>query len=258
MRRELFHHGVPGQQWGVRNGPPYPIEDKVLRKGTKLNSVSHKHWDSKDYAKSGKWMYMYNPNDEWDNKVYKGPFSKYLICYRGARFIREHEYELVKDLKMPTKKERVEEFNNLLNDKKYSKVVKQDLDKYQKMLVQYKVGNEKEQKQFAEFDPNNIKTDKDLKVAYAVFNHAMEAVHANESTKEYAKRMSKKYDAMVDDNNQGIYNDAHDPVIIFRAHEVLKDISDPKSPKYLSMQEIMENTEIIRKELEKQGKKVKL
>lgn len=36
----LFHHGVRGQRWGERNGPPYPIQDKILRKGTRLNSVS--------------------------------------------------------------------------------------------------------------------------------------------------------------------------------------------------------------------------
>lgn len=23
---ELFHHGIKGQKWGVRNGPPYPID----------------------------------------------------------------------------------------------------------------------------------------------------------------------------------------------------------------------------------------
>lgn len=23
---ELMHHGVPGQKWGVKNGPPYPID----------------------------------------------------------------------------------------------------------------------------------------------------------------------------------------------------------------------------------------
>lgn len=23
---ELFHHGIKGQKWGVRNGPPYPLE----------------------------------------------------------------------------------------------------------------------------------------------------------------------------------------------------------------------------------------
>lgn len=26
MRNELHHHGIEGQKWGVRNGPPYPIE----------------------------------------------------------------------------------------------------------------------------------------------------------------------------------------------------------------------------------------
>lgn len=25
--RELYHHGVKGQKWGVKNGPPYPIEN---------------------------------------------------------------------------------------------------------------------------------------------------------------------------------------------------------------------------------------
>lgn len=25
-RRELYHHGIRGQKWGVRNGPPYPLK----------------------------------------------------------------------------------------------------------------------------------------------------------------------------------------------------------------------------------------
>lgn len=25
---ELVHHGIKGQQWGVRNGPPYPLDEK--------------------------------------------------------------------------------------------------------------------------------------------------------------------------------------------------------------------------------------
>lgn len=34
---ELYHHGIKGQQWGVRNGPPYPLSrvdhNKVVKKG---------------------------------------------------------------------------------------------------------------------------------------------------------------------------------------------------------------------------------
>lgn len=28
---ELFHHGRQGQEWGVRNGPPYPLSRQVVR-----------------------------------------------------------------------------------------------------------------------------------------------------------------------------------------------------------------------------------
>lgn len=34
---ELVHHGVKGQQWGVRNGPPYPL-DSSISTGHKLKS----------------------------------------------------------------------------------------------------------------------------------------------------------------------------------------------------------------------------
>lgn len=37
---ELAHYGIEGQKWGVRRGPPYPIEDTTMKKGTRLNSVN--------------------------------------------------------------------------------------------------------------------------------------------------------------------------------------------------------------------------
>lgn len=40
---ELYHHGVKGQKWGVRNGPPYPLSSKIstgkaLKKSAKSGS----------------------------------------------------------------------------------------------------------------------------------------------------------------------------------------------------------------------------
>lgn len=281
--KELYHHGVKGQQWGVRNGPPYPIEDKVLKKGTKLNSVSAMG-SSELYRKTGKWMYTYNPDDKWDSKIYKGPFASYanereqyrilkqyankvgtgspiyasLYNYvTGTMFIREHSYKTVKNLKMPNSNERMAEFKDLYNDPKFEKDVKDDLRKYQSMLTDPKYGfSAKDVAYYGSVNVDKIKTANDYKVAYSIFNHAMEQVHRNISTQEYAKRMSKKYDAMVDDNNQGVYNEAHDPVIIFKANKSLKQLSDKGV--LLTNKEVRDNMDYLRAELKKKGKNLKL
>lgn len=224
-----------------------------LKAGTRLSSVTGKYTDADRYKDSGNWMYTYRDDDSWDNKVYKGPFAKYLVMYRGAKFIAEHKYETVKDLKMATEKDRIDEFKKL-DMKQLSK----DLRSVREQLVYYNVGNEKEQSEFRQFKPDRIETDDDWRVAYNIFSHAMEASYYYKSTSEYCKRMAAKYDAMVDDNNKDIYNKAHDPIIIFRASKALKKIEDQPMTKFLTVGEILNNYETVRAELEKEGLKVKL
>ena len=256
MKNELYHHGVKGQQWGVRNGPPYPIENKVLAKGTRLNSVSQ-YGKSKPYRKSGRWMYTYNPDDEWDSKVYKGAFSKYLRLYRGNMFVYEHKYQTTKDLMMPTKKERMDEFKKVIDDTKYQKLYKNELKSVQKRLIDNNVGGAAMIEKYKKLDIDNLKTEEDYKTAYNVFSHAMEARYAYFVTRDYSKNMTKKYDAMVDDNNQGIYNEAHDPIIIFRADKFLTEVKDMPASR-LTDDDIIENYDAVKKELEKKGKRVLL
>lgn len=33
----LCHHGIKGQRWGVRNGPPYPIQNDYISRDTRIN-----------------------------------------------------------------------------------------------------------------------------------------------------------------------------------------------------------------------------
>lgn len=224
-----------------------------LKAGTRLNSVTGKYFDADKYKDSGNWVYTYRDDNSWDNKVYKGPFAKYLVMYRGARFIAEHKYETIKDLKMATEKDRIDEFKKL-----NKKNLLNDLKSVQEQLVRYNVGNEREQKEFRSFDPDNIKTDDDWRIAYAIFSHAMEASYYYKSTKEYCERIQSKYDAMVDDNNRGVYNKANDPIIIFRANEALKKIADQPETSFLKIQDILDNYNEVKQELEKEGMKVKL
>lgn len=249
----ITHHGIKGQQWGVRNGPPYPIEDKVLKKGTRLNSISARYFDSEQYRNNGKWMYTYNPDDKHDRDVYRGPFSKYLVIYRGAQFVTEHKYETIEDLKMPNKKERIDAFKKIY-DRNRNDVIG-EMKQIQKMLVEYQIGDEKEQKEWKNINLDDLKTSDDFRIAYDIFNHAMEASYAYKSTREYVKYMERNYDAMVDDNNQGTYNDAHDPIIIFRANQVLKTVQDES---FLTNKDILDATARVREELEKKGKSIKL
>ena len=262
---ELTHHGIKGQKWGIRNGPPYPIEDTTLKKGTKLNTVTMGRRDkpesifklnSENYLKikgyKKEWTYTYN--NDYDQKVYKGPFAKYLVFYKGAQYIYEHEFEVVKDLKMPTKKQRIDEFIEVY--KNNEDVVKNELKNIQQICINQKIGNKDEQKAYKKFNANkfDINNEQQLNVAYDLFNHMMENIGTSKTAQLYKEQIEKKFDAMVDDNNQGTYNDAKDPIVVFRAEEVLRSISTQP----LTTKEINENTEEIRNELKKKGMNVKL
>lgn len=102
---------------------------------------------------------------------------------------------------------------------------------------------------------SQLKTNDDYKAAYEVFNHLMERAWEYGITIRYCKTMSEKYDAMVGDNNQAIYNHAHDPVIIFKVKEALKEIGNVKM---IDVSEAGKHFENVQAELAKKGEKVLL
>lgn len=253
----LAHHGIKGQKWGVRNGPPYPIEDNVMKKGTRLKTVSK--WSRPEDTKG--WLYTYNSGDEWDSKVYEGPFAYYLKAGRGYTTLAIHEFETAKDLKMPTLNERKDGLKKVWDNADYStkKQYVREVTKFKDQMARENWGMDKEaNKKLPKLNINKPKlsdiSKEDFDLFYYAFNSMMEQSDAYKLTRDYKKEMSSNFDAMVDDNNVNVYNRAHDPVIIFKTQEALKRIGD---------YEILPNSEIIKKhdevaeELKKYGERVK-
>lgn len=61
MNNELFHYGIKGQKWGVRNGPPYPLkESKKSYKEKKLQKTMNSNISGIDVAMlniaASRWM----------------------------------------------------------------------------------------------------------------------------------------------------------------------------------------------------------
>lgn len=276
----MGHHGVKGQKWGVRNGPPYPIEDKVIKAGTRLNSMemvdqkkakglfgTDKGWttdrESYDARQKGRWLYTYNPDDDWDRKVYTGPFA--MLKVRYARYSStykkafETSYEVVKDLKLADSSERYANFkvmyqyfgDTVNNDLKYAQ------KEYQSLIDEYGYEDApltEDRKAFIKLDLNTTNhSEVEFQQMYAQFNALMEASNRFESTRLYSKAMQDQYDGMVDDNNVNYYNNAHDPVIIFN-----RDAVKRVSSRELSSTEINENYDAVKDALRKLGKAVLL
>ncbi len=46
-QNEIYHHGINGQKWGVRNGPPYPLKDHPRAETLSSKEINKDGVDSK-------------------------------------------------------------------------------------------------------------------------------------------------------------------------------------------------------------------
>ena len=58
---ELYHHGIKGQQWGVQNGPPYPLDSDVST-GKRLKKEASEGFSNAKKVTNDMYKRFYNTN----------------------------------------------------------------------------------------------------------------------------------------------------------------------------------------------------
>lgn len=204
---ELCHHGVKGQQWGVKNGPPYPIDKNkgkvTISRGTKFSRIS---LDTEELKKGHAYVtYLQDDSDR-----YSGFFAAKLYGQTmGKKPVYQVEFESNKDLLSPSKKERVDTFLDLY---KNDPVIKTELIDYYKKEKKPFLPKSFINKKFSEMDEEDLKNK-----GYDVF---VRSLGGNDYIRDqyFRKLASEGYSFVVDDEDAGTYGKS--PAIIFDRADV--------------------------------------
>lgn len=204
MAESLYHHGVKGQQWGVRNGPPYPIDPENhpvhIKQGTKFKRLSL-------YDESNSAGHAYVNYLKSDSHRYKGFFGARLRKIGGGKDVYSVELEAAKDLMAPSKQERVKTFIELYNEdmtlrKKLGSYHKDDYHDFTPLPRKFY------EQQYSNLDSKALSTK-----GYETFIRAIGDQDPYVRNAYFARLTEKGYHFVTDDMDAGTFGKA--PAIIF-------------------------------------------
>ena len=249
---ELMHHGIRGQKWGVRNGPPYPLgggdyspselKEKYKKKNKTNDLGNKKHFDKHITFNDTLSTLSYDPNRTKDTDMFYATYKKLDKAQYNVLFNRP-----VSKSDPPTLKFRIDNavkshikvasedsgsdiFKDLYSkDRDFYNFVK-DPERMESYFVKdkYKFKGYRESKEVLERlqKPDYKPTEKDVKTLYRMFNYVIpydgngneRNGHdvANQRAKFFKEAKNRGYGALLD-TNDAIYGafKAAAPVIVF-------------------------------------------
>lgn len=257
----LYHHGIKGQQWGIKHGPPYPIDREkplTIKKGSTFSHVTN----TKKLKLDNRGIYTFDPNDSHDSDVYKGAYATGLKMRNIMKTVYEQRFTNVQDLKMPSHKDKIDTFINILSDNTSNKLkngqtlesyLDEYADKSNARLMYIQLYNPKDYESKKVLYDSMIENGRnwiqkrDMEAGYKLFmgNFAVKK-EMKSATDKFVKELEKKgYNAMIDDLDSGRYNGANAPIYVFNGAKSLS-LNDYRK---IQFQEIMDSAERLKKKL---------
>lgn len=108
---ELYHHGMLGQKWGKRNGPPYPLSNNTLSTSSPKKVLSNGDSIYKKGTIIGRYG-SFNHKDPtyfFTNQEDRDVYSDHI----GGK---EYRFRLKKSIKIPSEVKQIEELYNFTKD----------------------------------------------------------------------------------------------------------------------------------------------
>lgn len=262
---ELYHHGIRGQKWGEKNGPPYPLsgrqysyaEERYRKRTRKAYSQSNKkHYDktlssgttlrtlSYDKNRTKNTDMFYATHTTSDKHLYNALFNKPINSLEGKTYKYKIDNSVKRDLKVASEDSGAKVFADLYSKNRDFSNFVLDENRMQSYFVQdkYKFKGYREARDtLAKMrDSSYTPTSTDLKTVYRMFNYTIPYDgNGNKSNgkdvlqqrTKFFNELSKQGYGAVLDTNDAIYGGfkADSPIIVFDMKQVIpKQIKETK------------------------------
>ena len=142
---ELQHHGVKGQEWGVKNGPPYPLDKKesknfykTIKKSEKQQENLQKKSDQqkKRDKKYGKYTYL-TDNKFRDKKIELRKKTSETTRNLLKNTMSDKEFNKIKNM-VKTEEDLEFKLDESLGTDNFESLYKKRNDNYEKLTKSYR------------------------------------------------------------------------------------------------------------------------
>lgn len=207
----LVHHGIKGQKWGVKNGPPYPLDDKsrspaekkkirVVRKKDQFSRYNKKHTDQTIGEGTTLSTLSYNRNRTKDTDMFYAAYTKADIDHYKEFFDKKmpipifdsegyeigtgkfYKYSIqnkaVRDMKVASEDSGIKAFSELYKmDKDFREFVtdpKRLKARFEAGVHKFPIGYMSAMQVMDRMsNPRYKPSNKDLATVYRIFNHSI-------------------------------------------------------------------------------------